>query len=101
MNQIIVDVSISENRLALVEDGELVELYIERRNHRRMVGNIYKGRVLMSCRGCRPPLLILGLKNCFYIKDALEQDLFDKGELYKNISITDVVKRVRNSCTGH
>ncbi|HZK38478.1 MAG TPA: Rne/Rng family ribonuclease [Clostridia bacterium] len=96
MNQIIVDAGISENRLALVEDGELVELYIERRNHRRMVGNIYKGRVANVLPGMQAAFIDIGLeKNCFlYVKDALEQDLFDKGELcYKNISITDVVKQ--------
>jgi ribonuclease G len=57
MNQIIVDVGISENRLALVEDGELVELYIERRNNRRMVGNIYKGRVANVLPGMQAAFL--------------------------------------------
>ena len=76
MNQIIVDAGISENRLALVEDGELVELYIERRNHRRMVGNIYKGRVANVLPGMQAAFIDIGLeKNCFlYVKDALEQD---------------------------
>lgn len=96
MNQIIVDAGISENRLALVEDGELVELYIERRNNRRMVGNIYKGRVANVLPGMQAAFIDIGLeKNCFlYVKDALEQDLFNKDELCcKNISITDVVKQ--------
>ncbi len=96
MNQIIVDVSISENRLALVEDGELVELYIERRNNKRMVGNIYKGRVANVLPGMQAAFVDIGLeKNCFlYIKDALEKDLFNKDEsYYKDIPITDVVKQ--------
>lgn len=96
MNQIIVDVGISENRLALVEDGELVELYIERRNNRRMVGNIYKGRVANVLPGMQAAFVDIGLeKNCFlYVKDALEQDLFNKDETYyKDIPITDVVKQ--------
>lgn len=96
MNQIIVDVGISENRLALVEDGELVELYIERRNNRRMVGNIYKGRVANVLPGMQAAFIDIGLeKNCFlYVKDALEQDLFNKDEsYYKDVPITSVVKQ--------
>ncbi|HZJ76283.1 MAG TPA: ribonuclease E/G, partial [Oscillospiraceae bacterium] len=98
MNQIIVDASISENRLALVEDGELVELYIERRNNRRIVGNIYKGRVANVLPGMQAAFVDIGIeKNCFlYIKDALEKDLFNKDEsYYKDISITDVVQQGR------
>ncbi len=96
MNQIIVDVGISENRLALVEDGELVELHIERRNNKRIVGNIYKGRVANVLPGMEAAFVDVGLeKNCFlYIKDALGQDVFSKDEsCYKDISITDVVKQ--------
>ncbi len=96
MNQIIVDVGISENRLALVEDGELVELYIERRNNRRTVGNIYKGRVANVLPGMQAAFVDIGLeKNCFlYVKDALEQDLFNKDEsYYKDVPITSVVKQ--------
>lgn len=95
MNQIIVDANISENRLALLEDEELVELYIERRNNRRLVGNIYKGRVANVLPGMQAAFVDVGLeKNCFlYIKDALEQDLFNKDEsYYKDICIRDVVK---------
>lgn len=96
MNRIIVDVGISENRLALVEDGELVELYIERRNNRRTVGNIYKGRVANVLPGMQAAFVDIGLeKNCFlYVKDALEQDLFNKDEsYYKDVPITSVVKQ--------
>ena len=96
MNQIIVDVGISENRLALVEDGELVELYIERRNNRRTVGNIYKGRVANVLPGMQAAFVDIGLeRNCFlYVKDALEQDLFNKDEsYYKDVPITSVVKQ--------
>lgn len=96
MNQIIVDVGISENRLAMVENEELVELYIERRNNRRIVGNIYKGRVVNVLPGMQAAFVDVGLeKNCFlYVKDALGQEFFNKDETeYSDISIKDVVKQ--------
>ncbi len=96
MNQIIVDVNISENRLALVEKEELVELYIERTSTRRIVGNIYKGRVANVLPGMQAAFVDVGLeKNCFlYIRDALDQDLYNKDDsYYKDICISDVVKQ--------
>jgi ribonuclease E len=35
-----------ESRIAIVEDGVLEELYVERTGHENFVGNIYKGRVV-------------------------------------------------------
>ncbi len=96
MNQIIVNAGISENRLAIVENAELVELYIERRNNKRIVGNIYKGRVVNVLPGMQAAFVDVGLeKNCFlYVKDALGQDFYNKDkEEYKDISIKDVIKQ--------
>ena len=39
--EIIVNVSLGETRAAVLEDGLLVELYVERENSERIVGNIY------------------------------------------------------------
>jgi len=35
-----------ESRIAIVEDGVLEELYVERSSQEKYVGNIYKGRVV-------------------------------------------------------
>ena len=35
-----------EKRVAMVENGTLAELYVERASERSMVGNLYKGRVV-------------------------------------------------------
>src|SRR5947199_2027969 len=35
-----------ECRIAIVEDGVLEELYVERTRHESYVGNIYKGRIV-------------------------------------------------------
>lgn len=42
---ILVDVNPYRTRAVLLENGQPVELYLERRDKRRIVGNIYKGRV--------------------------------------------------------
>src|SRR3979490_3083775 len=35
-----------EGRIAVLEDGALEELYVERTSHESYVGNIYKGRIV-------------------------------------------------------
>ena len=35
-----------ESRIAIVEDGTLEELYVERSSQEKFVGNIYKGKVV-------------------------------------------------------
>ncbi len=42
---IIINGSSSETRIAILEDDALVEMYVERPESERMVGDIYKGRV--------------------------------------------------------
>lgn len=43
--QIIISETSKETRIAILEDGELVEFFVEKPEGNRMVGNIYKGKV--------------------------------------------------------
>lgn len=40
------DLEPGEVRVAVLEDGKLDDLFVERTNHRKYLGNIYKGRVM-------------------------------------------------------
>ncbi|MBM7613590.1 Rne/Rng family ribonuclease [Alkaliphilus hydrothermalis] len=95
MNQIVVDVGLVETRLALLENQELVELYVERKNQKRIVGNIYKGRVTNVLPGMQAAFVDIGLeKNSFlYVKDAIPEELLNEdGEGAKAPSIKDILK---------
>ena len=39
-----------ETRVAILEDDQVVEVFIEREHSRGVVGNIYKGRVIRTIR---------------------------------------------------
>ena len=43
--EIFINESMGETRIAIQEDSQIVEVYIERQDKQRMVGNIYKGKV--------------------------------------------------------
>ena len=91
--QIIADASPHEVRVALLEDGQLVEMQIEQRGKERLVGNIYKGRVANIIPGMQAAFVDIGLnKNAFlYAGDILAdesdfyfQDNQDEKERVKN-----------------
>ncbi len=95
MNKIVIDSGFSQSRVALLENGELVEHYIESKNLKRLVGNIYKGRVKNVLPGMQAAFVDIGLeKNAFlYVKDAIPQEILnDRKVSSKDISIREVVK---------
>ena len=53
--EILVNRTPGETRVALLEDGGLKELFIERDHDRNVVGNVYKGRVTRVLPGMQAP----------------------------------------------
>ena len=68
----------NEITAAVVEDGRLVELYLERDADSRVVGNIYKGVVKNILPGMQAAFVDIGLeKNAFlYVDDAWQESTF-------------------------
>ena len=95
MKKIIIDVNISEKRVAVLEEDELVELYIEREDDKRITGNIYRGRVINVLPGMQSAFVDIGhSKNAYlYVKDALPKEVASDKKLdLKHIDIRNVVK---------
>ncbi len=89
VNEILVDVGVGETRVALLEDKELVEIYIERPYHERLVGNIYRGKVSSVLPGMQAAFIDIGYeKNAFlYVGDAVVQKeyLEEEDEIFQNV----------------
>jgi ribonuclease G len=63
---IIVDVLDIETRIAILQDGSLIEYYLDRGEHASIVGQIYKGKVLNLISGLKAAFVDIGLdKNGF------------------------------------
>ncbi|HET7560512.1 MAG TPA: Rne/Rng family ribonuclease [Limnochordia bacterium] len=73
LREIVVNAGFGETRAAVLEDRRAVELYIEREDHQRVVGNIYLGRVENVLPGMQAAFVDIGLeRNSFlYVDDAL------------------------------
>lgn len=59
-NQIIINGSGEQNRIALLEDGELAQLFIESDHNERTVGNIHVARVHKVLSGIRAAFIDMG-----------------------------------------
>src|ERR1700675_4614008 len=72
--EIIVNSSMVETRVAVLEDCVLVELLIDDSKNKSIAGNIYKGRVLKILPGMQAAFVDLGLaKDAFlYVRDIFE-----------------------------
>ncbi|MBT3348391.1 MAG: ribonuclease G [Thiotrichales bacterium] len=65
--EILINVTPQETRSAMVEDGVLQELYVERGNHLGIVGNIYKGKVNRVLPGMQAAFVDIGLERSAFL----------------------------------
>lgn len=72
-SELIINVTREESRVALLEGGQVVELYIERTRDTSLVGNIYKGRVLKILPGMQSSFIDIGLEKAafLYVADIM------------------------------
>ena len=75
-----------ETRVAILEDDQVVEVFIEREHSRGVVGNVYKGRVSKVLPGMQSAFVDLGLERdaFLYVTDVIsptEEALEDDEEI--------------------
>ncbi len=72
-----------ETRVAILEDDQLAELFVEREQHRGVVGNVYKGRVSKVLPGMQSSFVDIGLERdgFLYVSDVIaDLDDYDKDD---------------------
>lgn len=94
MKEIIIDVALESNRVAILEDGELVEFYIENPGTERLVGNIYRGKVSSVLPGMQAAFVDIGYeKNAFlYVDDAVSDEDEEVYQELKKSKIEQILK---------
>lgn len=66
-DEILVNCGLTETRAALIENGALQEVYIERTSNKGYVGNIYKGKVVRVLPGMQAAFVDIGLDRAGFI----------------------------------
>ena len=81
--EMIISSSAHETRVAILEDDQVAEIFIERERSRGVVGNVYKGRVSKVLPGMQSAFIDLGLERdgFLYVSDVVSTtDQFDQLE---------------------
>ncbi|MBI5417331.1 Rne/Rng family ribonuclease [Candidatus Poribacteria bacterium] len=80
--EIIINVEKNEIRVAILENRQFVELFVDRIKEPRIVGNIYKGKVSNILPGMQAAFIDIGLpRNAFLYVSDIASDLDEYREL--------------------
>jgi len=71
-NEILINSTSYETRIALVENGQLAEFHLQRPTEKGLVGNIYRGRVVRVLPGMQAAFIDIGLERTgfLYVDDV-------------------------------
>ena len=78
--ELIINASLPEIRIALMENGEIQDLLIERATDKGIVGNIYKGRVTRVLPGMQAAFVDIGLEKAAFL---YVDDVFVHSEVWE------------------
>ena len=72
--ELVISAASHERRVAILEEGQLVEIYIEREKEFALVGSIYKGKVTRVLPGMQSAFVDIGLDGdaFLYVSDVFE-----------------------------
>ncbi len=79
--EVVIDSSRYETRIAILENGELSEIYIERGEDAGLVGNIYLGKVGKVLPGIQSAFVNIGLEKDAFLHCS---DISYNSEIYEN-----------------
>lgn len=74
-SELVINATREESRVALLEGGQVVELYIERKRGASLVGNIYKGKIIKILPGMQSAFVDIGLEKAafLYVADIMTE----------------------------
>jgi len=76
LKELVVNCAPHETRVALLENGTIVEVFIEREDETSIAGNIYKGRVQRVLPGMQAAFVDIGFEQAafIYVDDVLDTE---------------------------
>src|SRR5215469_5707958 len=85
--ELVISATSHERRVAILEEGQLVEIYIEREKEFALVGSIYKGKVTRVLPGMQSAFVDIGLDGdaFLYVSDVFENlEDYDHGQPHEH-----------------
>src|SRR3989338_4788140 len=84
-SELVINATLPEIRVALLEDGEISDLSIEYEKNKSIVGNVYKGRVVRVLPGMQEAFVDIGLERAafLYVGDIVYEAEKDEEDNYE------------------
>ncbi len=97
IKDVLIDIKDRDIRLAVVEDGEVSEIHIEKNEGRSLVGNIYRSKVERVLEGMQSAFVDIGIdKNAYlHVKDVVPLDFDEDGEASQSENLPDISELLR------
>jgi Rne/Rng family ribonuclease len=98
--ELVISASSHERRVAILEEGQLVEIYIEREKEFALVGSIYKGKVTRVLPGMQSAFVDIGLDGdaFLYVSDVFENlEDYDHGHATGDVAAPVIVNGHSNA----
>src|SRR5471032_905288 len=85
-SELVINATLPEIRVALLEDGEIYDLSIEYEKNKSIVGNVYKGRIVRVLPGMQAAFVDIGLERAafLYVGDIVYEADDDEEEEDRN-----------------
>ena len=90
MKEIIINITSLEIRVATLEDGDLVDFLVERAKSRRLVGDVYLGKVNAIIPGIQAAFVDIGYEKAGFLHAG---DLAGSMEAFKDFDIVETPRR--------
>lgn len=88
--EILINVTSQESRIAVLENGMLQELLIERMSSRGLVGNIYRGKVIRVLPGMQAAFINIGRERSAFLHAAEILPIAEEETLDQKIPTPDI-----------
>ena len=87
-SELVINATLPEVRVALLEDGEISDLSIEYEKNKSIVGNVYKGRIVRVLPGMQAAFVDIGLERAafLYVGDIVYEAEEDEEEEEQDLS---------------
>jgi ribonuclease G len=88
--ELLINVTPSESRVALIENGILQEIHVERHTKKGLVGNIYRGKVSRVLPGMQAAFVDIGLEKAAFLHAS---DIVIHTEIAEEVSASHIQKQ--------
>ncbi|MBT4963929.1 MAG: ribonuclease G [Francisellaceae bacterium] len=92
--EVLINVTQYETRVAIVENGVLQEVHVERTNKLGLVGNIYKGKVVRVLPGMQAAFIDIGLPKAAFLHT---DDIYSSDDNLKDSKSIDLASKIKEN----